>query len=111
MTRDVDKRLGSGADGSNAIKKHVFFSGIDWEKLEKKEIEPPFKPKVKNEMDTSQIDTTFTQEKPQDSLVETSLGDVSKENNFDGFTFVAPSNMDGKIVIKSFVNLIVGVAT
>jgi len=93
LTRDVDKRLGSGADGSNDIKKHVFFSGIDWEKLERKEIEPPFKPKVKSETDTSQIDTAFTQERPQDSLVEHSLD--SKENNFDGFTFVAPSTMEG----------------
>jgi serine/threonine protein kinase len=96
LTRDVDKRLGSGADGSFDIKKHVFFTGIDWEKLERKEIEPPFRPKVKSEVDTSQIDTAFTQEKPQDSLVEHSLGDtLNKENNFDGFTFVAPSQMEG----------------
>jgi len=96
LTRDVEKRLGSGLDGSNEVKRHIFFNGIDWEKLEKKEIDPPFKPKVKNDVDTSQIDTAFTQEKPQDSLVENSLSDtVARENNFDGFTFVAPNVMEG----------------
>jgi len=73
-----------------------FFNGIDWEKLEKKDIDPPFKPKVKNDIDTSQIDTAFTQEKPQDSLVENTLSDTAaRENNFDGFTFVAPNVMEG----------------
>lgn len=51
-------------------------------------------PKVKSETDTSQIDTAFTQEKPMDSLVENTLSETMiKENNFDGFTFVAPSAM------------------
>jgi len=95
LTREVDKRLGSGPDGSREVKRHNFFSGIDWDKLEKKEIDAPFIPKVKSEIDTSQIDTTFTQEKPQDSLVDSSLSEtVAKENNFDGFTFVSPNAMD-----------------
>jgi len=96
LTREVEKRLGSGTDGSNEVKRHVFFNGIDWEKLEKKDVEPPFKPKVKSETDISQIDTAFTLEKPQDSLVENTLSDtVARENNFDGFTFVAPNVMEG----------------
>jgi len=95
LTREVDKRLGSGPDGSNEVKRHGFFGEIDWDRLEKKEIDAPFKPKVKSEIDTSQIDTAFTQERPQDSLVEHSLSDTAaKENNFDGFTFVSPNAMD-----------------
>jgi len=95
LIRDVDKRLGSGATGSENVKKHPFFKSIDWEKLERKEMEPPFKPKVKNVSDISQIDTAFTTEKPQDSLVEDSLSEtVKKENTFDGFTFAAPSVLD-----------------
>jgi len=95
LTREVEKRLGSGPEGGKAVKNHPFFKEIDFEKLEKKEIEAPFKPKVRNEYDTSQIDTVFTGEKPQDSLVENSLSDtIAKENNFDGFTYVAPNNME-----------------
>jgi len=95
LTRDVEKRLGSGPDGSNEVKRHHFFNGMDWEKLEMKEIDAPFKPKVKSEIDISQIDPTFTQERPQDSLVENALSEtMAKENNFDGFTFVAPTAID-----------------
>jgi len=95
LTREVDKRLGSGVEGGKAVKNHPFFKEIDFEKLEKREIDAPFKPKVKNEYDTSQIDTVFTGEKPQDSLVENSLSDtIAKENNFDGFTYVAPNTME-----------------
>lgn len=98
LTRDVDKRLGSGSDGGKNVKNHPFFRDIDWERLEKRDIEPPWKPKVKSETDTSQIDTVFTGERPQDSLVEGTLTDaVTKDNNFDGFTFVAPTAMEGGI--------------
>lgn len=37
-------RLGSGPHGANDIKKHKFFDGIDWDLMEQKHIEPPFKP-------------------------------------------------------------------
>jgi len=95
LTRDPQKRLGSGADGAAAIKKHPFFGDLDWEKLEKKEIEPPFKPGVKSTTDISQIDPMFTGEKAIDSVVENStLGDV-KDAHFDGFTFVSGNVMDG----------------
>jgi len=93
LTRDVDKRLGT--DNSQNVKKHPFFKDIDWDKLEKKELEPPFKPKVKSDTDTSQIDSVFLVEKPQDSFVEHSLSEtIQRENAFDDFTFVAPSAMD-----------------
>jgi hypothetical protein len=96
LTREVEKRLGSGPEGGRSVKNHPFFKDLDFEKLERKEIEPPFKPKVKGETDTSQIDTVFTGERPADSLVENSLSDtIAKENNFEGFTYVAPSEMEG----------------
>lgn len=101
--------MGSGPDGSKNVKNHPFFKDIDWEKLDRKEIEPPFKPKVKSIDDTSQIDKMFTDEKPQDSLVETTLSETLqkfiiyilflykiflRENNFEGFTFTAESTID-----------------
>jgi serine/threonine protein kinase len=96
LTRDVDKRLGSGKSGSEDVKRHPFFSGLDWNMLEKKQIDPPFKPKVKSDTDTTQIDPQFTAEKPQDSLVETTLSDTMMKENFVGFTYVASSQMEAK---------------
>lgn len=95
LTRDVDKRLGSGPNGSENVKKHPFFRSLDWDKLDRKEIDPPYKPAVQDEHDTSQIDTVFTQEKPQDSLVESKLTDtLQKENSFEGFTYVSKTILD-----------------
>jgi serum/glucocorticoid-regulated kinase 2 len=95
LTREVDKRLGSGTSGSQDVMNHAFFKDIDWKKLDRKEIEPPFKPKVKSENDISQIDTVFTSEKPQDSFVEHSLSEtMQKEGDFNGFTYVSKSALD-----------------
>jgi serine/threonine protein kinase len=43
---DVDDatRLGSGKDGAKEVKRHPFFRGLDWDMLEQKQIEPPYKP-------------------------------------------------------------------
>eukprot|EP00466_Bigelowiella_natans_P015116 jgi/Bigna1/33336/e_gw1.2.24.1 len=43
LDRDPKKRL--GAKSGKEVKEHKFFDGIDFGKLLKKEIEPPFKPK------------------------------------------------------------------
>lgn len=47
-------RLGSGPNGAKNIKSHPFFHGIDWELLEQKHIEPPFKPEPTKSLDNLQ---------------------------------------------------------
>jgi len=42
LNNDPEYRLGK--NGAQEIKKHPFFSEIDWDKVFRKEIEPPFKP-------------------------------------------------------------------
>jgi hypothetical protein len=42
---DPKKRLGANDDASG-IKADKFFEGLDWMKLLKKEVAPPFKPPV-----------------------------------------------------------------
>ena len=42
------------------IKNHKFFESIDWVKLEKKEITPPFKPKIRYQGDVRNFDKMFT---------------------------------------------------
>ncbi len=38
LERDPAKRLGSGPKGTENIKKHPFFSDLDWDKLYKREL-------------------------------------------------------------------------
>jgi len=97
LTRDPEQRLGSADKSASDIKGHAFFKTLDWNKLYKKEISPPFKPKVKSEADIENIDKVFTSEKAVDSYVEDSAIVDAAENggHFDDFTFVGQSHMDG----------------
>ncbi|KAJ3105050.1 hypothetical protein HDU96_008730 [Phlyctochytrium bullatum] len=48
ITRNVGERLGSRESGGEArIKNHPWFEGLDWAKLEAKELTPPFVPDSK----------------------------------------------------------------
>lgn len=46
MNKSVNKRLGCGQLGEQAILDHPFFREIDWIALEAKKVTPPFRPKV-----------------------------------------------------------------
>jgi serine/threonine protein kinase len=44
--RDPPKRLGMPTCPNGSIQSQPFFSCIDWNKIENKQIEPPYKPKI-----------------------------------------------------------------
>jgi len=46
LMKPPQRRLGSGPTGSQEIRQHPFFASIDWEKLEAREVTPPFQPEV-----------------------------------------------------------------
>jgi hypothetical protein len=50
LVRDPAQRLGSGPDGVAAIKRHAFFKGLSWSKLDARQLESKFKPGVKCSM-------------------------------------------------------------
>ncbi|XP_072850369.2 ribosomal protein S6 kinase alpha-2 isoform X3 [Pogona vitticeps] len=87
--RNPSNRLGAGFDGVEEIKRHPFFATIDWNKLYRKEIKPPFKPAVGRPEDTFHFDPEFTSRTPTDSPgVPPS---ANAHNLFRGFSFVASS--------------------
>nr|QKY15304.1 cGMp-dependent protein kinase (PRKG) [Polytomella parva] len=52
-----DKRLGSDKlTGAEDIKRHKWFSRVDWRALEQKKMPAPFRPRVRNPLDTSNFD-------------------------------------------------------
>ena len=55
----------SGVEGIEELKRHSFFSSIDWDKLYTKEVEPPFKPAVSKADDTFYFDSEFTTRTPR----------------------------------------------
>ena len=82
LQKDPQYRL----NDAQAIKNHPFFKDIDWNKLLNKSYLPPFKPNVENLLDTSNFDQDFTNEKPQDSVVDDFLTE-SVQKQFGGWTY------------------------
>ncbi|CAI4223047.1 unnamed protein product [Auanema sp. JU1783] len=60
LVKEPANRLGGGTDDALEICQHPFFNGLDWGRLYRKEIEPPYKPMVQSETDTSYFDAEFT---------------------------------------------------
>uniref|UniRef100_A0AAY4DPH7 Ribosomal protein S6 kinase n=1 Tax=Denticeps clupeoides TaxID=299321 RepID=A0AAY4DPH7_9TELE len=88
--RNPANRLGAGPDGVEEIKRHPYFGTIDWNKLFRKEIQPPFKPATGRPDDTVYFDPEFTAKTPRDSPgIPPS---ANAHQLFRGFSFVAISS-------------------
>jgi len=93
LERDPARRM---AD-AHIIKAHPYFKTMDWDRLLRKEIKPPFIPPVKDKLDVSMVDPTFTSERP--TISEGSMGDDKAslkgvdQKKFEGFTFIPESDV------------------
>ncbi len=57
LTRDPARRLGSDMEhGSEQVRRSPFFNSIDWEALEARQLEPPWRPEVADATDTTNFD-------------------------------------------------------
>ncbi|EME88633.1 uncharacterized protein MYCFIDRAFT_213358 [Pseudocercospora fijiensis CIRAD86] len=108
LNRNPAHRLGARGDAEELMA-HPFFSDVDWNALSKKLVAPPFKPKLKSELDTSNFDPEFTNALTagdQNSLnaraaalasgINTDSTPLSPtmQNQFKGFTFVDESTLE-----------------
>uniref|UniRef100_A0A673ZNH9 Protein kinase C n=1 Tax=Salmo trutta TaxID=8032 RepID=A0A673ZNH9_SALTR len=84
--RDSTRRLGIVGN----IRVHPFFKTISWPALEKREVEPPFRPKVKAPNDCSNFDREFLSEKPRLSHGDKNFMDSMDQSAFAGFSFINP---------------------
>ncbi|TKA26132.1 hypothetical protein B0A50_04629 [Salinomyces thailandicus] len=109
LNRNPTHRLGAKSDAEELMQ-HPFFHDIDWQTLSKKASQPPFKPKLKGELDTSNFDPEFTNalsaDNPSSSLnaraaaLASGVGNdgtplsPTMQNQFKGFTFVDESTLE-----------------
>lgn len=65
---------------------------IDFDKLMKRELEPPFNPKIRNEMDTKFIPKNYNHLEAKDSITEVK-GPITEKAEFKGFTYAGESHL------------------
>lgn len=93
LERDPKRRLGTGPADVEPIKSHPFFAPVDWKRLEKKEIDAPWKPEISGDLDVSNFDPAFTEEPAVLTMVDSKLDEKAQEQ-FKGFTYVADSALN-----------------
>ncbi|XP_054751174.1 protein kinase C delta type-like isoform X1 [Lytechinus pictus] len=87
LERNPEIRLGVKSN----VRGHPFFKSIDFDRLERREIPPPFKPKIKSDGDASNFDPEFTMEKVALSPTDTSMLSSINQRQFRGFSFTNPT--------------------
>ncbi|XP_039540963.1 ribosomal protein S6 kinase alpha-3 isoform X3 [Pimephales promelas] len=103
--RNPSNRLGAGADGVEEIKRHPFYSTIDWNKLFRRELYPPFKPASGRPDDTFYFDPEFTAKTPKDSPGVPPSANANQL--FRGFSFVAISSEEESQPLQNSMSSIV----
>ncbi|CAL8308989.1 unnamed protein product [Gadus morhua 'NCC'] len=93
LVKDPHRRLGSGPRGAQDIKAHPFFKGLSWAELAEKKVASPFKPELKNELDTGNFAEEFT---GMDPVYSPAVTPPSTDRLFQGYSFIAPSILFNK---------------
>ena len=88
LEKDPSKRLGVS---SGDVCEQPFFRNIDFSKLERKEICPPYKPKLRHALDVSFFDEAFTREVAKLTPVDDEFLASVNQNQFKGFSYTNPN--------------------
>lgn len=88
LNRDPTRRLGSGKEDAEEIKRHPFFRDVNFDDVLHKRIPPPYFPTINGAADTSNFDEEFTREQPTLTPVHGQLSSRDQKE-FAGFSWVA----------------------
>ncbi|XP_029676815.1 uncharacterized protein LOC115243760 isoform X1 [Formica exsecta] len=89
----LEKDAGKRPPG-HEIAIHAFFQHLPWDRLERRQLEPPFKPALDHTLDTKYFDTAFTTERPRLTPVPEQILTSMDQNVFCGFSYTNPNATD-----------------
>jgi len=94
FVKDPNRRLGAINDAEE-IKSHPWFRQIDWNKLLRKQVHPPFIPDLAGPLDLHNFDEEFTRMPVVDSAGrEAHLASLQESPTYRGFTYQDSTAMD-----------------
>ncbi|XP_055311208.1 putative protein kinase C delta type homolog [Sitodiplosis mosellana] len=93
LDKNPNTRLGLPNSPLGEIKENVFFHEIDWKKLERRQLESPFKPEIKHPLDTRYFDRAYTREKVRLPSTETYQIKAMDQEKFKEFSYTNPNVM------------------
>lgn len=91
MDKDPSKRLGAHTCPHGDICEQHFFKNIDFAKLERKDVTPTFKPKLRHALDVSYFDEAFTREHAKLTPVNEEFLNEVNQQQFRGFSYTNPN--------------------
>ena len=101
LNKNPIERLGSPPEsGFSDIMSQKFFKNIDWEMLEQKQVNPPYKPNLKSDRDWNNFPSEYTDEPVQFTPPDDeSAIDAIDQTEFEGFEYVNPLLMSAAEVV------------
>ncbi|XP_046960513.1 uncharacterized protein LOC124530398 isoform X2 [Vanessa cardui] len=94
LDKDARTRLGGAECMHGDIRDQDFFHPVQWDRLERRELDAPFKPRVRHPMDTQYFDRAFTGERPRLTAVEPQVLKSMDQEPFRGFSYTNPNATD-----------------
>lgn len=100
LKKDPAERLGCDPNrGFSDIKQNEFFRGIDWEQLERRQVQPPYTPPTESERDLAHFDPDFTQQPVCFTPDNQDLISKLDQSEFEGFEYVNPLLMSVEDIV------------
>ncbi|KAB7498601.1 Protein kinase C, brain isozyme [Armadillidium nasatum] len=88
LTKLPQKRLGCSPKGEEEIRTHPFFRRLDWLRLENREVQPPFKPKISNPRIGENFDPVFRNAPIGFTPIDMKIMEQMDPEAFSGFSYV-----------------------
>lgn len=88
LTRDPQRRLGSGSTDAKEIMEHAYFQNINFDDIYHCRVPPPFIPRIESPTDVRNFDQEFTSEVPALTPVNSTLTPEMQEK-FRGFSYLS----------------------